>query len=161
MVIETVIFTKCVIAVIKVYYSKQKATMIQHRKLKDFKNEAFINDLKALFAKAFHEEIVPFETLRKSLNVTLEKQASKKKTRNSSANQAPYMNKKLGKKIMKRSCRRKKLLNTGSDVDRTKYIWQRDHIVSLLTKEKKEFYGNRNTNILTDNMTIWRVLNPF
>ena len=78
MVIETVIFTKCVIAVKKVYYSKQKATMFQHRKLKDFKNKAFINDLKALFAKAFHEEIVPFETLRKSLNVTLEKQASKK-----------------------------------------------------------------------------------
>ena len=81
MVIETVIFTKCVIAVIKVYYSKQKATMIQHRKLKDFKNEAFINDLKALFAKAFHEEIVPFETLRKSLNVTLEKHSSKKKNK--------------------------------------------------------------------------------
>ena len=78
MVIETVIFTKCVIAVMKVYYSKQKATMIQHRKLKDFNNEAFLKDLKAPFAKPFHEEIVPFETLRKSPNVTLEKQASKK-----------------------------------------------------------------------------------
>ena len=71
------------------------------------------------------------------------------------------MNKKLGKKIMKRSCRRKKLLNTGSDVDRTKYIWQRDHAVSLLTKEKKEFYGNRNTNILTDNMTFWKPFKAF
>ena len=39
----------------------------------DFNNEACIKDLKALLSKSFHEEMVPFEALRKSVNVTLEK----------------------------------------------------------------------------------------
>ena len=48
------------------YCSKQKPTSIHYRELKDFKNEAFIKDLKTLFSKLPHEEIVPFEALRKS-----------------------------------------------------------------------------------------------
>ena len=75
MVIETELsdfLTMCV-KVMKVYYGKQKLTIIHYRELMDFNNEACIKDLKALLSKSFHEEMVPFEALRKSVNVTLEK----------------------------------------------------------------------------------------
>ena len=109
MVIEIVLsdFRKMCIAEMKMYYSKQKPTIIHYHKLKDFNSEAFITDLKALFSKSFHEEIIPFETLKKSVNVTLEKYAATK-TGYSRAYQAPYMNKKLGKEVIKRSRLRNK-----------------------------------------------------
>ena len=47
------------------------------------------------------------------------------------------MNKKLNKKIMKRSCLRNKFLNTKSDFDRKAYNKQRNYVVSLFKKIKK------------------------
>ena len=86
-------------------------------------------------SKSFHEEAVPFEALRKSVNVTLEKHTPIK-TRYSRANQAPYVNKKLSKEIMKRS-QIQEFLNARSDHDRKAYNRQRNYVVSLLRKEKK------------------------
>ena len=34
-------------------------------------------------------------------------------------------------------------------------------MVSLLRKEKKEFYGNLNVNVLTENRTFWKTDKPF
>ena len=34
-------------------------------------------------------------------------------------------------------------------------------MVSLLRKEKKEFYGNLNVNVLTENRTFWKTVKPF
>ena len=66
-----------------IYFSKQKSTTIHYLKLKDFNNQ----DLKALLSKSFYEQIVLFEALRNSVNVTLEKQTTSQ-TRYSRANQA-------------------------------------------------------------------------
>ena len=70
--------------------------------------------------KSFNEETILFQALRESVNVTLEKHTPTKK-RYARANQAPYMNKKLSKEIMKRSCLRNKFLNTISDLYRKEY----------------------------------------
>ena len=94
------------------------------------------------------------------MNATLEKHAPSK-TRCTRANQAPYMNKKLSKEIMKTSRLRNKFLNTKSDLDRKACNKQRNYVVSLLRKEKNEFYGNLNTSVLTENKTLWKLLNPF
>ena len=64
-----------------------------------------------MLTKSFNEEAIPFQALRESVNVTLEKHAPTKK-RYARANQAPYMNKKLSKKIMERSRLRNEFLNT-------------------------------------------------
>ena len=116
------------ITVIKMYYSKQKPTVIQYRKFKDLNNDSFIIDLQTLLTKSFNEEVIPFQALRKSVNVTLEKQAPIKK-RYARANQAPYTNKKLSKEIMKRSHLRNKFLNTTSDLDQKAYNKQRNYVV--------------------------------
>ena len=55
---------------------------------------------------------------------------------------------------MKRSRLRNKFLNTKIDLDRKAYNKQINFVVSLLSKEKKEFYGNLNTNVLTENKTV-------
>ena len=162
MVIETGLsdFHKMCITVMKMYYSKQKPTIIHYRKFKDFNNNAFIKDLQAVLSKTFNEETIPFEALRKSVNVTLEKHAPIRR-RFARANQAPCMNKRISKEIMKRSRLRNKFLNTRSDIDRKAYNKQRNYVVSLLRKKKKEFYSNLNTNILTENKTFWKTVKPF
>ena len=122
----------------KMYYSKQKPTIIHYRKFKDFNNDSFIKDLQTPLTKSFNEEAIPFQSLRESMNVTLDKYAPTK-IRYARANQAPYMNKKLSKKIMKRSRFRTKFLNTRSDLDPKAYSKQRNYVVSLLRKEKNIF----------------------
>ena len=82
----------------KMYYSKQKLSIIHYRKFKDFNNDAFIKDLKTLLSKSFNDETIPFQALRKSVNVTPKKHAPTK-ARYTRANQAPYTNKKLSKEI--------------------------------------------------------------
>ena len=110
-------FHKMCITVMKMYYSKQKPSIIHYHKFKDFNNDSFIKDLQTLLTKSFNEEAIPFQALREPVNVTLEKNVPTKK-RYARANQAPYMNKKLSKKIMKRSPLRNKFLNKRSDLDR-------------------------------------------
>ena len=47
-------FHKMCVTVMKMYYSKQKPTIIHYHELKDFNNETFIKDLNALLSKSFH-----------------------------------------------------------------------------------------------------------
>ena len=98
MVIETRLsdFHEMCITVIKIYYSKEKASIIHFRKFKDFNNDSFI---KTLLSKSFNEETIPFQVLREPVNVTLDKHAPSK-AKYSGANQAPHMNEKLSKKII-------------------------------------------------------------
>ena len=100
-----------------------------------------------------NEKTIPYSKLRESVNATLEKHAPSK-TRYVRANQAPYMNKKLSKEIMKRSRLRNKFLNTRSELDRKAYNKQRNYVVNSLRNVKKEFYGNLNTSVLTENRTF-------
>ena len=122
----------------KMYYIKQKRFIIYCCKFKNFDNDAVIKDFKTLLSKSFNEETIPFQALRESVNATLEKNTSSKTTY-TRANQLPCKNKKLSKEIMKRSCLRNKFLNTKSDLDRKAYNKRRNYVVSLLSREKKEF----------------------
>ena len=130
MVIETGLsdLHKMCITVMKMYHSKQKPT-IHYCQFKNFNNDAFIKDLKTLLSKSFNEEIIPFQTIRESVNATLEKHAPSK-TRYARANQVPYMKK-------KRSRLRNKFLNTKSDLDRKAYNRQRNYVVRL--KKNRNF----------------------
>ena len=142
-------FHKMCTTVMKMYHSRQKPSIIHYRKFKDFNNDAFIKDLKTLLSKPFNEETILFQALRESVNATLEKHAPSK-TKYTRANQAPYMNKKLSKEVMKRSRLRNKFINTKNGLDRKAYNKKRNYAVSLLRKEKKEFYGNLNNSVFNE-----------
>ena len=77
------------------------------------------------------------------------------------ANQAPFINKKINKEIMKSSRLRNKFLNTKSAINRKAYNKQRNLCVSLIRSEKKNFFSNINTSDITDNKTFWKTVKPF
>ena len=92
---------------------------------------------------------------KETVNTILEKHAPTKK-KYVRANQGSFITKTLSKEIMKRSPLRNKLLNTKSDIDRKVYNKQRSYVVSLLRKEKKDFYGNLDISKVTDNRVFWK-----
>ena len=75
-----------------------------------------------------NEQSVLFIILNESLNTTLDKHALLKK-RYIRSSQSPFMNKKLGKEIMKRSHLRNKFLNGKSYIDKEEY----DKQLTMLT----------------------------
>ena len=93
-----------------------------------------------------------FDRFKTALDEAIQRHAPIKK-RFVRANQAPFINKKINKEIMKRSRLRNKLLNTKSDIDRKAYNKQRNLYVSLISSEMKNFLSNINTGDITDNKT--------
>ena len=77
------------------------------------------------------------------------------------ANQAPFINEKINKKIMKRSRPGNKFLNTKSDIDRKAYNKQRNLCVSLIRSEKKNYFSNINGSDIADNKSFWKTIKPF
>ena len=161
LVIETGLsyFHKMSATVMKMYYTKQKPSIVRYRKFKNFCNDFFIKDIELLLSKFFNQQHVSFKILKESVNITLDKHAPLKK-RYVRANLSPFMNKKLSREIMKRSRLRKKFLNTKSDIDRKAYNKQRNYVVSLLRNEKKNFYSSLDTKVVTDNRTFWKTVKP-
>ena len=79
--------------------------IIRYRNYKKFNNEVFINDLEEQFSE--NNEFLNFEFFKRIVDKTLDKYAPIKK-RYVRANQAPFMNKRINKEIMKRSRLRNK-----------------------------------------------------
>ena len=135
-------FHKMSLSAMKVFYKKQMPNIIRYRNYKKFNNEVFINDLEEQFSE--NNEFLNFESFKRIVDKTLDKYAPIKK-RYVRANQAPFMNKRINKGIMKRSRLRNKFLNTKSDTDRRTYNKQRNICVRLIRQQKKNFFSKLNT----------------
>ena len=61
---------------------------------------------------------------------------------------------------MEKSRLRNKFLNTKSDIDRKAYNKQRNICVSLIRREKRNFFNNISTRDITDNKTFWKTVKP-
>ena len=85
-----------------------------------------------------------FDIFKALLNEAIQKHAPIKQ-RYVRANQAPFIDKTINKEIMKRSRHRNKSLNRKSDIDRRAYNKQRNLCLSLLRREKKNFFDNIST----------------
>lgn len=118
-----------------------------------------MKDLEEHLTKFEHFNNIPSNLFKETVNTILEKHAPTKK-KYVRANQAPFITKTLSKEIMKRSRLRNKFLNTKSDIDRKVYNKQRNYVVSLLRKEKKDFYGNLDISKVTDNRVFWKIVKP-
>ena len=130
--------------------------IIRYRSYKKCNNEVFVNDIEEQFSE--NNEFLNFESFKRIVDKTLDKYAPTKKPY-VRANQAPFMNKRINKEIMKRSRLRNKFLNTKSDIDRRAY--NKQHIcVTLMRQQKKKFSSKLNTRDVTDNKTFWRKVKP-
>ena len=100
-----------------------------------------------------------FDIFKAVLNKAIQKHAPIKQ-RYVRENQAPFVNKTINKEIMKRSLLRNKFLNSESDIDRKAYNKQRNLSVSLIMREKKNFFNNISTLDITNNKTFWKTVKP-
>ena len=100
-----------------------------------------------------------FDIFKAVLNEAIQKHAPIKQ-RYVRANQAPFINKTIYKEIMKRSRLTNKFLNAKSDIDRKAYNKQRNLCVSLIWREKKNFFNNISTPDITDIKTFWKTVKP-
>ena len=149
-------FHKMTLTVMKVFYKKQKPNIVTYRNYKHFSNEAFMLDVKnGIIQMTSENNDLEFDRLKTALDEAIQRNAPIKK-RYVRANQAPFINKKINKEIMKRSRLRNKFLNTKSDIDRKAYNKQRNLRVSLIRSEKKNFFSNINTSDITDNKPFGR-----
>ena len=133
------------------------SNIFRYRNYKKFDNEVFINDLEEQFSE--NNEFLNFESFKRIVDKTLDKYAPIKK-RYVRTNQAPFMNKRINKEIMKRSRLRNKFLNTKSDIGRRAYNKQRNICVTLIRQQKKNFLSKLNTRGVTGNKTFWRKVKP-
>ena len=74
-------------------------------------------------------------------------------------NNKPFMTKALSKAIMQRTHFRNKFLKNPTTENRLIYNWQRNFCLSLLRKEKKEYFANLNEKDITDNRTFGALSN--
>ena len=152
-------FEKMSATVMKMYYAKQKPSILHYRKFRNFCNDSFKKDTELLLSKLCDQQNVPFKMLKQSVNISLDKHAPLKK-RYVRANQSPFINRKLNKEIMKMSRLRNKFLNTKSDIGRKTYKKQHNYVVSLQRNEKKNFYSNLDTKVVIENRTSWKTVKP-
>ena len=76
-------------------------------------------------------------------------------------NNAPFMNKMLSKAFMNRSKLKNKFNKKPSRENEILYKRQRNFCVSLLKKEKRNYYNNLDLKIFDDNKTFWqRIIKP-
>ena len=111
-------FHKMTLTVMKVFYKKQKTNIVMHRNYKHFSNEAFMLDVKnSIIQMTSENNDLEFD---EAIDEAIQRHAPIKKWY-VRANQAPFINKKINREIMKRSRLRNKFLNTKSDIDKKAY----------------------------------------
>ena len=61
-------FHKMSVTVMKMYYAKQKPSIVHYRKFKDFCNDSFIKDTELLLSKLCDQQNVPFKIATKRIS---------------------------------------------------------------------------------------------
>ena len=142
----------------KVFYKKQKPKMIQYRSYKNFDNQVFQRELNSELLKINlnNAELSEFTEIFLSI---LDKYAPKKQ-KFIRANNSNFVTKNLRKAIMKRSKLRNKYLRERTNEAKSLYNKQRNLCVSILRKNKRDYFGNLNNKIVTDNRKFWKTISP-
>ena len=77
-----------------------------------------------------------------------------------SGNNKPFMTKAFSKATLQRTRFRNKFLKNPTTENRLIYNRQRNFCLSLLRKEKREYFANLNEKVITDNRTFWHIVKP-
>ena len=76
------------------------------------------------------------------------------------ANNSNTVTKTLRKAIMKTSKLRNKYLRERTNEAKSLYNKQRSLCLSILHKNKRDYFGNLNNKIVTENRHFWKTINP-
>ena len=151
-------FHKMTVTVLKTFFQKKAPTLIKYRDYKQFDNNTFRTELKNKLSNYQIQEITYDEYKEVFMNILSKHAPIKRKLIR--ANNAPFMNKELSKSVMIRSRLRNKFNKNPTVENDLAYKTQRNFCVKLFRKTKKEYYGNLDKSILSDNKKFWEVMKP-
>ena len=162
MVVETGLsdFHKMTVTVLKMFFQKIKPKVIYYRDYKNYSNEVFREKIvHYLDSMVFSDIDNTFQSFLNACLGALNSQAPIKQ-KYIRANQAPFMNKELNKAVMDRSRLRNKYLINRTEENKRAYNKQRNYVVSLVRKSKREYYNNLDIKKIIDNKKFWKTVKP-
>ena len=137
---------------------KRDPTVIKYRNYKNFDENLFryqlIDSLQNI-----DKTIMKYDEFNECFMNALDKHAPMKK-KTLRGNNAPFMNKTLTKAFMHRSKLKNKYNKNPNEINKTLYKKQRNICVSLLKKEKRQYYNNLDVTIFDDNRKSWKRIKP-
>ena len=143
-------FHKMIVTVLKIYFQKREAKVINYRDYRNFSNEEFRQQiLKEILKATQNGDIVSYESFLSICQQALESRAPKKQ-KYVRSNHSPFINKTILKAIMDRSRLRNKFLKTRSQEGKKAYNTQRNYCLTLLGDHEN----------VTDNKTFWKSVKP-
>ena len=149
---------KLTIIVLRAHFLKQAPITINYRDYKRFDQIRFRNELLEKLSNINGGKL-DYDTFEGYFVDLLDKHAPSKK-KYIGANSSPFMNKTLSKAVMTRSRLRNKFLKNPNNVNRTGYTKYRNYCTRLFKKEKKAFYNNLDTTLITDNRKFRKTVKP-
>ena len=149
---------KMILTVLNTYVKKRDPTVIKYRNYKNFDENLFryqlIDSLQNI-----DKTIMKYDEFNECFMNALDKHAPMKK-KTLRGNNAPFMNKTLTKAFMHRSKLKNKYNKNPNEINKTLYKKQRNICVSLLKKEKRQYYNNLDVTIFDDNRKFWKRIKP-
>ena len=153
-------FHKMIVTVLKIYFQKREAKVINYRDYRNFSNEEFRQQvLKDILKATQNGDIVSYEFFLSICQRALDSRAPKK-PKYIRSNHSPFINKTILKAVMYRSRLRNKFLKTRSNEDKKAYNTQGNYCLTLVTKAKKDYYNNLDHENVTDDKTFWKSIKP-
>ena len=149
---------KMVVTVLKIFIKKKDPVIINYRSYKNMDFSIFNNVLRQKLEQ-FNKETMSYEDFHEIFMNTLDIYAPMKK-KIVRGNNAPFMTKALSKEIMHRSKLKNIFNKNPNDENKRLYKRQRNLCVSLLRKEKKNYYNNLDLKIFDDNRKFWKSIKP-
>ena len=148
-------FHRMIISVLKVHFRKLPPKIISYND-----TEKFMDSLQhTLGQESFDWSKNPgkFYEICHTIFIT----HAPKKKKYISRNNKPFMTKAYSNTIMQRTHFRNKFLKNTNDQNKLHYNKQRNYCISLLRKEKKEYFARLNEEDITDNRKFWYTVKPF
>ena len=149
---------KMIVSVLKMYIKKREPIKIKYRNYKDFDNNLFREEL-VNGLQNIDKTIMKYDDFKKCFMNVLESHAPLK-SKTIRGNNAPFMNKTLSKAFMHRSRLKNKFNKEPCAINKDLYKKQRNFCVSLLKREKKNYYNNLDNSIFDDNRKFWQRIKP-
>ena len=141
------------------HFRKLPPKVITYRDFKKFDNERFMDSLQhTLGLESFDWSKNPdkfFEICHTIFNTH-----APKKKKYVCGNNKPFMTKAYSKAVMQRTRFRNEFLKNPNDQNKLFYSKKRNYCVSLLRKEKKEYFARLNEKGITDNRKFWHTVTP-
>ena len=147
------------ISVLKMHFRKLPPKIISYRDLKKFDNERFMDSLQHTLGQESFDWSKNPDKLYEICHTIFNTHAPKKK-KYIRGNNKPFMTKAYSKVIMRRTRFRNKFLKNPNDQNKLLYNKQRNYCVSLLKKEKKEYFARLNETDITGNRKFWHTVKP-